>query len=53
MMRLSHPMQVVMKPLYACNFGCGSTGSGRCFVGIALRGRGKNWCQKWLVFSGL
>jgi len=31
MMRLSHPTQVIMKPLYAYNFGCGSTGSGRCF----------------------
>ncbi len=39
-MRLSHPTQVIMKPLYACNFGCGSTGSGRYFVGTALRGRG-------------
>ena len=30
-MRLSHPTQVIMKPLYAYNFGCGSTGSGMCF----------------------
>ena len=37
-MRASYPPQVVMKPLYACNIGCGSTGFIASHTTVILRG---------------